>query len=79
MTQTLPSVTEPTKITLPGGVILQTTIDPQTQRHLVECDICGTTVKLTTTAHPHGISEHRRHCIRREEGKQALADRRAHV
>lgn len=64
-----PAVTEPVSILIAEGIVLKTTIDPLTKKHQVQCDICQKKVRLTKSAHPHGLFEHRKFCIIRE-GKQ---------
>ena len=62
MPKGLPIATEPVSITVPGGGVLVTTIDPLTGKHHVECDVCKKRIKLTKSAHPHGLLEHQKHC-----------------
>jgi hypothetical protein len=59
MTKAATAVTEPTTITVAQGVVLTTTIDPQMKRHLLTCDICQKTIKLTKLANPNAFFEHR--------------------
>ncbi|THH16159.1 hypothetical protein EUX98_g9350 [Antrodiella citrinella] len=46
-------------ITLLDGTAFTTTVDPTTQRHHVECDMCGKAIILTVNAHPRAMQDHR--------------------
>lgn len=61
-----PVITVPTSIQVAQGVVLWTTIDPLSKKHYVVCDICKKLIKLTKSAHPHAIFEHRKFCVIRE-------------
>ena len=71
MPKARPAVTEPISIVVAEGVVLKTTIDPLTKRHQVQCDICKKKIRLTSSAHPHWLFEHRKYCIIREGKRQS--------
>jgi hypothetical protein len=64
------SATEPFSIVVAEarGIVLrvETTIDPLTKKHQVKCDFCNKKVRLTKSAHPHGLFEDQKFCIIRE-------------
>jgi hypothetical protein len=74
MTKAAPTLTEPTTIAVAQGVVLKTTIDPHTKRHLLVCDICKKTIRLTKSANPNAFFEHRKFCAIREAKKSADYD-----
>ena len=63
MPKGLPAATEPVSIVVAEGIVLKTTIDPLTKIHQVICDVCNKKIRLTKSAHPHGLFEHRKFCI----------------
>ena len=71
MPKGLPAATEPVSIVVAEGIVLKTTIDPLTKKHQVQCDICNKKVRLTKSAHPHWLFEHRKYCIIRERKRQS--------
>ena len=50
---------QPATVTVAEGVVLETTIDPLTKRHLLTCDICKRIIQLTKSANPNEFFEHR--------------------
>ena len=59
MTKSLPPVTEPTSIRAPGcSEGIMTTIDKNTGKHHLQCDLCYSDVTLTITAHPRTFISH---------------------
>ena len=74
MTKAAPTLTEPTTIAVAQGVVLETTIDPVTKRHLLTCDICKKTIRLTKSANPNAFFEHRKFCAIRERKKSDDCD-----
>ena len=71
MPKGLPAATEPVSIVVAEGIVLKTTIDPLTKKHQVICDVCNKKVRLTKSAHPHGLFEHRKFCIIRERKQKS--------
>lgn len=72
MTKRIPPVPHPVKITVATDIELWTTIDPGTKRHRVQCDICKSQVRLTTTGHPDRFFQHRNFCYIKAEREKAL-------
>jgi hypothetical protein len=60
MIKAAPALTEPTTIRVAPGVVLETTIDLPTKRHLLSYDICKKTIRVTKSANPNSFFEHRK-------------------
>ncbi|KAF8909352.1 hypothetical protein CPB84DRAFT_1765916 [Gymnopilus junonius] len=69
MTKPLPAVTEPVSVSVAPGVVLLTTIDKLTQKHLIECDLYLKVIRLPKTGHPDAFYWHREHCPNRNKKK----------
>ena len=60
-------ITSPVSFRLPDSEVLQTRIDHETGRHVVDCDRCGKTIQLTKYANMNPLINHRKSskCTRR--------------
>ena len=61
MTPPKPPVQNPVDIPFENGIILTTIINPLTQRHSIQCDLCGVTIDLGISAYGSNIRNHRDH------------------
>ncbi|KAJ7362430.1 hypothetical protein DFH08DRAFT_799463 [Mycena albidolilacea] len=61
--------TKPVTLQLVGNVKFLTSIDAGGVHHAT-CDICGSDIKLTTTANPYRLQSHRTACLKLAEKKQ---------
>lgn len=59
MTKSIQPVTAPVEIRVPGAPSIMTTIDIQTGKHIIECDLCRSSITLTIGANPKAFFDHR--------------------
>jgi hypothetical protein len=59
MTKPIQPVTSPVEIRVPGAPKIMTTINIQTRKHVIECDLCHSPITLTIGANPKAIFDHR--------------------
>jgi hypothetical protein len=59
MTKSIQPVRAPVEIRVPGAPKIMTTIDIQTGKHVIKCDLCCSLITLTIGANPKAFFDHR--------------------